>query len=166
MGILDTSRFWMVQKMSVCKWFRFQMGSEIWKLHHLKSRKKSPFSQKPFEIWTKTPIFSMFWFSNGWDPSYSWSFSLTIWKLEDLKTRTWNPIFKKSGLECFLTLKCWMSDPHYICFWMWSWFYWLSQIFYYPTWRKKIYIGDLNTRLAVVLKYIQAVLWPIGLVFK
>ena len=49
----------MVKKKLGCKWYGFQMGSEIWKPNHLKSRQTDAILSKTFEIRTKMSGYQM-----------------------------------------------------------------------------------------------------------
>ena len=58
MGIwnLGTSGFWIAKKNLVFKWFLFQMGSEIWKPNHFKSRQTAAIFWKT--IWNPDKNFN------------------------------------------------------------------------------------------------------------
>ena len=62
----DQSRFWMVEKRFGCKWYKFQMGSEIQKPDLLKSSKLAAILSKTIWIPGKNIRFL-----NGWDQSHS-----------------------------------------------------------------------------------------------
>ena len=78
---LDSSGFRMVKKRLVWKWSKFWMGS--WN-----PNKWPLFCPKPFKIQTKTSRFWMVRFSNGWDHSYSYCYSLIPLKTGPFEIRS------------------------------------------------------------------------------
>ena len=84
---LDRSRFWMVKCGPVLEWSRFQIGSEILKLNHLKLGLMAALLQKT--IWNLYKKIL----------DFKWSAFLMVGTFENQNIQ--NQIFKKSGFQMF-----------------------------------------------------------------